>query len=478
MSTTMISSLIPGTPGSGDREVLELVNPATGAVIAAVENANPDDVERALCAAVEAAAAWAATPPAARADLLRKAADLLEERAEDLVEALVVEAGKPLAEARGETAKSIATFRYYAGLGDALDGRSLAGGRAGLRHETHREPIGPVVAISAWNVPAAGPARKLAPALLAGNPVIVKPAGVTPLSALVMVQALHDAGVPEAVAQVVCGRGEPIGRLLATDERVAAVSFTGSTHVGLGLKGQLSDQLTRLQLELGGKNGALVLADADLDAAADHITAAAFALAGQQCTATSRVIVEESVHDALLAKLVARAEALVLGDTTDEATQMGPLISAKHRDDVHGFVRRAVVDGATVATGGALPEGPGFAYPPTIVSGVDPDSELAREEVFGPVVAVLTCRSVADGIELVNDTVYGLSSAVHTASLASARAAVAGIDAGVVSVNGPTAGIELPAPFGGFKQSGTDSKEHGPESMNFYTRTKLVSWGA
>jgi aldehyde dehydrogenase (NAD+) len=471
-----VSSLIAGGAGEGSG-VTELLDPATGVSIAAAVNANAQDVERALAAATDAAPRWAAVAPAARADALRRAADLLEERTDELVDSLVREAGKPLAEARGETAKSIVTFRYYAGLADALDGRSLAGGRPGLRHETRREAIGPVVAISAWNVPAAGPARKLAPALLAGNPVLVKPAGVTPLSSLVMVRALRDAGVPNDVVQVVCGRGEPIGRLLATDPRVAAVSFTGSTRIGLGLKGQLSGQLTRLQLELGGKNGALVLADADLDAAAGHITLAAFALAGQQCTATSRVVVADAVHDALLERLVARAQALVLGDTKDEATQMGPLISEAHRADVHGFVTRAVEQGARIVTGGVLPDGPGFGYPPTILADVSPDSELAREEVFGPVVAVLRAESESDGIRLLNDTVYGLSSAIHTGSLASARRAVAAIDSGVVSVNGPTAGIELPAPFGGFKQSGTDSKEHGPESMAFYTRTKLVSWG-
>jgi aldehyde dehydrogenase (NAD+) len=369
----------------------------------------------------------------------------------------------------------VATYRYYAGLGGALDGRSFAGGRARLRHETRREPIGPVVAISAWNVPAAGPARKIAPALLAGNPVIVKPATATPLGTLHLVQALRDAGVPAGAAQVVCGPGEPVGRLLATDPRVAAVSFTGSTRVGLGLKRALGDRLTRLQLELGGKNAALVLADADLDAAAAHIVGAAFALAGQQCTATSRVIAEDAVHDALLARLRERTRGLVLGDTRDEATQMGPLISAAHRAEVHGFVERAVRDGARLETGGEIPEGPGFAYPPTLVSHVAPDSELAHEEVFGPVVAVLRCTSLQDGVRILNDTPYGLSAAVHTASLESAQAAAAGIDAGVVSINGPTAGIELSAPFGGFKQSGTESKEHGPESLGFYTRTKLVS---
>jgi aldehyde dehydrogenase (NAD+) len=233
VSATLVRSLVDGA--GGDRETTPLVDPATGEPFAWAADATPEDVDRALAAAVDVAPAWRSTAPAERAELLRRAADLLEERLPELVADLVREAGKPVGEARGEAAKSVATYRYYAGLGGALDGRSFAGGRARLRHETRREPIGPVVAISAWNVPAAGPARKIAPALLAGNPVIVKPATATPLGTLHLVQALRDAGVPAGAAQVVCGPGEPVGRLLATDPRVAAVSFTGSRRVGLGL---------------------------------------------------------------------------------------------------------------------------------------------------------------------------------------------------------------------------------------------------
>lgn len=469
-------SLIGAELLAGERERLDLIDPATGEVFAGVSSATPEDVETALAVAAEASSTWAAVPVGQRADMLRRAADLIEDDSERLVDELVAEAGKPLGEARGEIGKSVATYRYYAGLAGALDGRAFNGEGGGVRHETVLEPIGPVVAISAWNVPGAGPARKIAPAVLAGDPVLVKPASATPLTAINLVAALHQAGAPAEAVQVVCGRGEPTGRVLATDPRVMAVSFTGSTRIGLDLERQLGGGLTRLQLELGGKNPALVLEDADLEAAADHVVAAAFALAGQQCTATSRVIVEESVHDRFLQLVTARSEKLVVGDTRDEGTVMGPLISARHRQDVHGFVERAVADGARIATGGEIPDGPGFFYPPTILADVDPDSEIALDEVFGPVIAVLRARDLDHAIELANQPVYGLSSAVHTASLSKARRAVAEIDAGVVSVNGPTAGIELAAPFGGFKQSGTPSKEHGPESLGFYTRMKLASW--
>jgi aldehyde dehydrogenase (NAD+) len=286
-----------------------------------------------------------------------------------------------------------------------------------------------------------------------------------------------DAGVPAGAVQLVVGEGRTLGTALATDERVAAVSFTGSTRVGLGLKAALGGRLTRLQLELGGKNAAVVLADADLDAAAGHVMAAAFALAGQQCTATSRVVVDRSVAAPLVERLVAACAALVVGDTADERAGMGPLIDAAQVAVVEGFVARALADGARLACGGARLERPGHFYAPTVLTGVTPAMEVAIEEVFGPVLAVVEVGSADEAAEIYNATAYGLSGAVHTRDLAAAQRFVDAAGSGVVAVNGPTAGIELAAPFGGFGMSGTGDKEHGPESLRFYTRTKLVSWG-
>jgi aldehyde dehydrogenase (NAD+) len=472
-----VNALVAGEQVSPNGSVLDVVDPANAETFAKVPSLDADAVTRAVDAAAAAAPGWAATPPAARAALLARTADLLEARAEQAIDDLRREGGKPRAEAAGEWGKSVATFRYYAGLAGALDGRSFDGAAPGVTSVTRQEPIGPTVAITPWNVPAASPARKLAPALLAGNPMIVKPASATPISAWHMVDALREAGAPDGVAQTVSGSGRVVGNALALDPRIAAVSFTGSTAVGLDLKHALSKTLTRIQLELGGKNAAVVLGDADLDAAADRIVVAAYALAGQQCTATSRVIVEAGVHDALLEKLVARTEALTPGDTADATTTYGPLIDEAQLDTVDGFVQRALQAGARVVTGGKRLDLAGTWYAPTIMADVAQDSELAREEVFGPVLAVLSVADVDEAIAVLNDTPYGLSSAVHTANLHHAWKVAGASEHGVVAVNGPTAGIDLPVPFGGFAASGTDSKEHGPESLRFYTRLKSVTWG-
>jgi acyl-CoA reductase-like NAD-dependent aldehyde dehydrogenase len=458
--------------------VFEVQNPATnGQVIATLPALGKADVECAIKTAAEAFPAWAARTPAARAEILHKAADLLACRAERVARDLVAENGKPLREARGEIAKSVTTFRYYAGLAGALDGRTFAGGRQRLRHETRLEPIGPVVAITPWNVPAAAPARKLAPALLAGNTVLLKPASATPLSAIHQVECLVEAGVEPGAVQLLCGRGSVVGQGLATHPSVAAVSLTGSSEVGLQLKGALSNSLTRLQLELGGKNAAVVFPDADLSAAVGYIVEAAFASAGQQCTATSRVLVDRKVYETLLQLLAQRVDRLSVGDPLDETTQMGPLIDERQVEVVEGFVKRAVKAGARVVTGGKRVPRPGCFFAPTVLAGVHPTMEVCCEEIFGPVLTVLEFSSVEEAVSLLNGTKYGLSCAVHTQKIGLAETLAERADCGVVVINGPTAGIELPAPFGGFRLSGTESKEHGPESMRFYTRTKLVSWG-
>jgi acyl-CoA reductase-like NAD-dependent aldehyde dehydrogenase len=461
-----------------DGRLVDVTDPATdGEVVARMPALDADAADDSLDAALAAQSRWRAVPPAGRAEALRRAADLLEEHAAEVVEDLRAEGGKPLAEARAEAGKAVLTYRYYAGLAGALDGRAFEGARPALRHETRLEPVGVAVAITPWNVPAAAPARKLAPALLAGDAVVLKPASATPLSAHHQVRALVDAGVPAGAVQLVVGAGRTLGTALATDRRVAAVSFTGSTEVGLGLKAALGQSLTRLQLELGGKNAAVVLADADLDAAAGHIVAAAFALAGQQCTATSRVVVQRAVAVPLVERLVAACEALTVGDTSDERTRMGPLIDADQVALVDGFVGRALAGGATLACGGRRIERPGHFYAPTVLTGVTSAMEVASSEVFGPVLAVVEVGTPEEAVEVHNATAYGLSGAVHTRDLAAAQRFADAAASGVVAVNGPTAGIELAAPFGGFGMSGTGDKEHGPESLRFYTRTKLVSWG-
>ncbi len=453
-------------------------NPATGSeVIATVPSLDATHVERAVIASLEVFPAWASWTPVARAEVLRKTADVLERRAGQISRDLVAENGKPLWEARGEVAKSVSTFRYYGGLAGALEGRAFAGGSARLRHETRLEPLGPVVAITPWNVPVAGPARKLAPALLAGNTVLLKPSSATPVAAIHLVECLNAAGAEPGAVQLLCGSGSVVGRGLCVHPQVAAVSFTGSTEVGLQLTKVLGNPLARLQLELGGKNAALVFPDADLSSAAGHIVNAAFASAGQQCTATSRVVVHRDVCQEFVDILLGRARAISVGNPCDESTQMGPLINEGQVQAVEGFVQRAVQAGACIATGGRRISRPGCFFEPTILTRVNPQMEIAREEVFGPVLAIMDFDAMEEAVDILNDTKYGLSCAVHTRNIAVAQTVADQAECGVVVINGPTAGIELPAPFGGFKMSGGGAKEHGPESMQFYTRTKLVSWG-
>lgn len=456
---------------------MEVKNPATnGDVIAAVPDLSEIDTAQAVDVATDAFRGWAACPPAARAEILRLAADGLEKRAGEMVSDLIAENGKPVREARAEVAKAVATFRYYSGLVGALDGRIFAGARARIRHETRHQALGPVVAITPWNVPMAGPARKLAPALLAGNSVVLKPAEATPLSAIHLIECLVQAGVVAGTVQVLCGRGNVVGERLATDPRVAAVSFTGSTKVGLHLKKALSGSRTRLQLELGGKNAAVIFRDADVATTVDHIIEGGFTMAGQQCTGTSRVLAHREIYEEVVAQLIERVEKIRVGSPEDEATEMGPLISEAQLERVQGFVDRAVKEGASVATGGGRIARPGHFYAPTVLDSVTPAMEIASEEVFGPVVIAIRFDSFEEALSLLNGTNYGLSCAVHTSHLGVAQRIAEGADCGVVVVNGPTAGIELSAPFGGFKMSGNDWKEQGPESLQFYTRTKLVTW--
>jgi len=341
------------------------------------------------------------------------------------------------------------------------------------------EPLGVVLAITPWNDPLLTPARKLAPALIAGNAVVLKPASHTPLIALELARALHDAGLPAGVLNTVTGSGAAIGDALVDHPALRAVSFTGSNEVGAQLRASLAGTDVRLLAELGGKNAAIVLADADLDKAADTIAAAAFAQAGQRCTATSRVIAERAIVPELVQRLKARAEAHVLGSGLDGTTTMGPLVAGSQRDDVLGFVRRAVADGAQLATGGARPGGEARAYgcwvTPAVLTDVDPASEIWTEEVFGPVVAVVPADGLDEALALVDGSRYGLAAAIYTNDAAAIRRFVAEVRTGQVSVNLPTSGWDVHMPFGGWKASGSGHKEQGAEGLDFYRQTKTVA---
>jgi aldehyde dehydrogenase (NAD+) len=463
----------------GDGQI-DVTDPADrDAIVASVPALAPADVALAYARAVEGFAVWRVTPELERARVMSGAARLLRERSEEVAIDLVHEMGKTLAEARVETAKAADFLEYYASLARLPVGQILADPRPGVEVRVRTEAVGVVLAITPWNDPLLTPARKLAPALFAGNAVILKPASETPLVALHLASALHDAGLPAGVLGTVTGRSSTISTALLNDERLAAVTFTGSTAVGNGLRRALGDRNVRLQTEMGGKNASVVMGDADLELAATTVATAAFGQGGQRCTATSRVMVERAVADEFARLLMTRAQAIRLGPGLDPDTTMGPLVSEKHRSDVLDHIERARGDGARVLTGGAAPPDPELArgcyVHPTVLADVTPAMAIWREEVFGPVISVREVADLGDAIAAANDSVYGLSAALFTRDLSSAARFTVEVDAGQVAINLPTSGWDVHQPFGGFRESGSAFKEQGLEGLRFYTRVKTVA---
>ncbi|GIF20340.1 aldehyde dehydrogenase (NAD+) [Actinoplanes tereljensis] len=429
-------------------------------------------------AAAAGFSAWRRTPALARAKILAKAAELLRVRSAEIALGVVTENGKTLAEARVEVEKAADFFEYYAGHAREAYGSLVHDVRPDTRTSFQREPIGVVLAITPWNDPLITPARKLAPALSAGNAVVLKPASETPTSALYLARALHDAGLPAGVLNVVTGRTSEISDALLDDPRIAALTFTGSNEVGERLRARVAPRNVRFQAELGGKNASVVLAGADLAAAASAVVAAAFAQAGQRCTATSRVLVDRAVHDPFLAELRSRVAALRLGPGPDAATNVGPLVSRNQQDGVLRHIGAAIKQGARVELGGDAPAGDlahGCYVNPTILTDVTGEMDIWRDEVFGPVVVVRAFDGLDEAIELVNDSAYGLAAALFSDSLEAAYRFADEVDCGQIAVNTTTSGWDVHHPFGGFKDSGSAFKEQGTEALHFYTRVKSVA---
>jgi alpha-ketoglutaric semialdehyde dehydrogenase len=457
--------------------MLEVRDPAdVRSVVAEVPAMTATEVAAAYDRARAAFEGWRRVNPLDRAAVLTRAAGLIRARGDDGAVTLVKENGKTLAEARVEVTKTADFLDYYASFARQPWGELLADARPGTTTSVRVEPVGVVLAICPWNDPLITPARKLGPALIAGNAVVLKAASQTPGIAIWAAGLLAEAGLPDGVVQVVTGRSSEIsGALLAAPD---AVTFTGSNEVGAYLRRSLADRNVRLQAELGGKNVSVVLADADLDLAATTLVSAAFAQAGQRCTATSRLIVEESVATALQARLQAKMAEIVVGPGLDPATTMGPLSYAGHRDGVIEHIERARKEGAAVIAGGGRPAAQELAYgcyvEPTLIS-VTPAQSLWRDEVFGPVLAVTTASGFDEAVLLANDTVYGLSAAVFTTSLTYANTFIELAEAGQVAVNLPTAGWDVHHPFGGFRESGSAFKEQGSPGIRFYTRVKTAA---
>ncbi len=442
---------------------LSVIEPATEIPLASIPRADADDARAAVARAKAASRAWRALAPAERAKLLYRLADALQEAQEELAVLEARNAGKPIGDARGEMGMVVDTFRYYAGapertLGDTIP---VAGG-VGM---TFREPLGVVALIVPWNFPLTIAAWKLAPALAAGNAVVLKPAELTPLTALEFERIASEI-LPEGVVNVVAGPGSTAGRALVEHPDVAKVAFTGSTEVGRDIAARAAKTIKRVTLELGGKSANIVFADADVAAAAAAAPMAVFGNAGQDCCARSRILVQEQALDAFMAALEPAVHGVVVGDPLDEATQMGPLISSSHRDRVAGYVT------GDVAIQGTAPDGPGYWFPPTVLAPVALDDPAYREEVFGPVVVVVPFRDEDEAVALANDTIYGLSGSIWTRDGAKALRVARAVETGVLSINSNTS-VRVSTPFGGFKQSGY-GRELGPHALDAYTEIKTV----
>jgi betaine-aldehyde dehydrogenase len=446
--------------------MIEVIEPATEAVLEELPRAGVEHVDAAVERARKAFPAWRALAPADRASLLYALADALADRRDELAVLEARNVGKPIADARGEMDMVAATFRYYAGAPERLLGDTIpvAGGQA----FTVREPLGVVGLIVPWNFPLTIASWKLGPALAAGNTVVLKPAELTPLTALRFAEIAARVGIPDGVMNVVAGPGSVCGRRLVEHPDVAKIAFTGSTEVGRSIAAGAAATIKRVTLELGGKSPNLVFADADIEAAAAAAPMAVFGNAGQDCCARSRILVQSSVLDRFMAALEEAVKSIRVGDPLDKQTQMGPLISARQREKVSSFV-----DGdAPVAIQGSAPGGPGYWFAPTVLCPVEPAARAAREEIFGPVATVIPFADEDEAVRLANDTVYGLSGSIWTRDGARALRLARAIDTGVLSINSNTS-VRVATPFGGFKQSGY-GRELGPHALDAYTEVKSI----
>jgi acyl-CoA reductase-like NAD-dependent aldehyde dehydrogenase len=440
-----------------------VVNPATEERIADLPDAGVEETDAAVARANAAFPAWRAVAPTDRARLIRRLATLVEEHTDELASIESQNVGKPIGGARAEVGMVAQVFHFYAGAVDKHHGETIP--VAGGVDMTFREPLGIVGLIVPWNFPLNIASWKLGPALACGNTVVLKPAELTPLSAVRLGELALEAGIPEGVVNVVVGPGRIVGQRLVEHPDVAKIGFTGSTEVGRTVMQGAAGTIKRVTLELGGKSANVVFADADLEKAAASAPYAVFDNAGQDCCARSRILIERSVYDRFAELLVAATRKLKVGDPQDEATEMGPLISAQHRETVASFV-----DGNALFRGDA-PGGPGFWFPCTLVEATN-DDRVAREEVFGPVAALIPFEDEADAIRIANDTPYGLSGSIWTENGSRAMRVARALDTGVLSINSNTS-VRPSTPFGGFKQSGF-GRELGMHALDGYSEVKNV----
>jgi acyl-CoA reductase-like NAD-dependent aldehyde dehydrogenase len=442
---------------------LSVLNPATEQPIVELDEAGVEEADEAVARARAAFPAWRDVAPAARAGLLRKVATLVDENAEELAQIESENVGKPISGARAEIGMVANVFHFYSGAVEKHYGDTIP--VAGGVDMTFREPLGVVGLIVPWNFPLNIASWKLGPALACGNTVVLKPAELTPLSALRLKELMNEAGIPDGVVNVLVGKGSVVGQRLVEHPEVAKIGFTGSTEVGREVMKAAAGTIKRVTLELGGKSANVVFADADLERAAAAAPYAVFDNAGQDCCARSRILVQRSAYDRFLELLIAATDAVKVGDPKSEETEMGPLISAEQRERVSSYV-----DGNVVFRGN-IPDSPGFWFPCTLVEASN-DDRVAREEVFGPVAAVIPFEDEQEAVELANATPYGLSGSIWTRDGARALRVARGIDSGVLSINSNSS-VRVSTPFGGFKQSGF-GRELGMQALAGYSEVKNV----
>jgi aldehyde dehydrogenase (NAD+) len=460
-------------------ETFPNVNPAdTRDVVGLFQRSGREDVRRAIAAAREAQPKWAAVPAPKRGEVLFKAAGLLEARADAVARDMTREEGKTLPESRAEVGRTVNILRYFGGEGSRLSGEAIPSERPRVFIHTIKNPLGVVGLITPWNFPIAIPAWKLAPALVAGNAVVLKPSGLAPLCSLRLVEILDEAGVTKGALNLVTGPGSDVGGELVSNPAVRAVSFTGSEGTGAQIAVEIARRRGRVQLEMGGKNPTIVLADADVAEAVEVVANAAFFSTGQKCTATSRVIVEEPLLESFTRALVARVERMKVGNGTEAGVDLGPSVDESQLRTVLEYIDIGKKEGARVLTGGhRLSDGAlshGHFSAPAVLADVTPKMRVAQEEIFGPVAAILPARDLDDAVAIANGIPFGLSASICTRSLTAAFEFINRIEAGLVMVNLPSAGVEYQVPFGGSKASSMGMREQGAVAVDFYTEMKTV----
>jgi acyl-CoA reductase-like NAD-dependent aldehyde dehydrogenase len=459
-------------------ETFESRSPATGEVIGAFPKSGADDVDRAVKAAQAAYEEWRLVPAPKRGEILMHFAQVLEREKEDLTDLMTREMGKVKAEAGGDVQEAIDMTYYMAGEGRRMWGQTTPSELRDKFNMSVRVPVGVVGAITPWNFPIAIPSWKLAPALVCGNTVVLKPAEDTPLLAERFVELLEQAGVPAGVVNIVHGYGETAGDALVRHPGVPIITFTGSRETGVAVTKAAADNLKHVHLELGGKNAIIVLDDADVDLAVEGILWSAFGTSGQRCTAASRVIAHEKIYDELQSKLVAAAERLRLGPGWDDASDVGPVINKAAIEKIHAYTKIGSDEGARLLTGGEIATegdlGKGFFYRPTIFGDVDAQMRIAQEEIFGPTTALIKVRDFDEAIRVSNGIKYGLSSSIFTRDVNKAFRAMRDLVAGITYINAGTTGAEVHLPFGGTKDTGNGHREAGQAALDVFTEWKSI----